>query len=53
MPRGNRIPNRLYCDKEMIMTVRSTAPAAEPGSGAAGTAAGDSRQWLTLADWRT
>ena len=31
------------------MTVRSTAPAAGPGSGAAGTAAGDSRQWLILA----
>lgn len=31
------------------MTVRSTAPAAEPRSGAAGTAAGDSRQGLILA----
>src|SRR6266536_4065744 len=33
----------------MIVTVRSTAPAAGTGSGAAGTAAGDSRQWLILA----
>ena len=31
------------------MTVRSTAPAAGPGSGAAGAAAGDSSQWLILA----
>jgi EmrB/QacA subfamily drug resistance transporter len=31
------------------VTVRSTAPAAGPGSGRAGTAAGDSRQWLILA----
>ena len=31
------------------MTVRSTAPAAGPGSGAAGTAAGDSRKGLILA----
>jgi EmrB/QacA subfamily drug resistance transporter len=33
----------------MIMTVRSTSPAAGPGSGAAGTAAWDSRRWLILA----
>src|SRR6266496_1701927 len=33
----------------MIVTVRSTAPAAGQGSGVAGTAAGDSRQWLILA----
>ncbi len=31
------------------MAVRSTAPAAGPGPGAAGTAAGDSRRWLILA----
>jgi EmrB/QacA subfamily drug resistance transporter len=41
------------CDKEMIMEVRSTTPAAGPaagpGSAAAGTAAWDSRRWLILA----
>src|SRR5215475_6464970 len=31
------------------MAVRSAAPAAGPGSGAAGTAAGSSRRWLVLA----
>jgi EmrB/QacA subfamily drug resistance transporter len=33
----------------MIMAARSAAGAAGPGSGAAGTAAGDSKRWLVLA----